>query len=186
MKLILTKIKNSSKYNQNLAHNLHLLTCISIYFYLFLYYRHNSPIIPLKALLSPKMPGKIKHIVGKARQKQVYFIGKEPHIPRLCPIKMQAKYPKDFFNFAPDPRKYLVQLLLFLRKRPPTATFIQHPTKSFLLPTLLAYFSAIISLVRKYGFLLSFKEFFQHLGIMHVGRSAYKFRHKLRLWRAAI
>jgi len=88
----------------------HLVRSISV--------RHNLPVSSLKNLSSPKVPGKIKHIVGKTRQKQMYLIGKRPYIPGLCPIKIQAKYPKDSLHFAPDPRKYLIETFakhLFLR-----------------------------------------------------------------------
>ena len=128
------------------------------------------------------MPTKIKHIVGKTRQKQVYLVGKKTHIPRPCPVKMQAEYPKYLLHFAPDPRKYLVQLLLFLRKGLASTFLVQNPTKCPLLAASLAYRLTIIGLIRKDGLLLSFKQVLKDLGIMHVGWCADKLCHKLRLW----
>jgi len=111
----------------------------------------------------------------------MYFIGKKPHIPRPCPTKMQAKYPKDFFHFAPDPRKNPVQLLLFLRKGLASTFLVQNPTKCPLLAASLAYRLAIVGLVRKNGLFLSFNQLLKDLRIMHVSRCADKLCHKLRL-----
>ncbi len=54
----------------------------------------------------------------------MYLIGKKPHISGPCPIKMQAEYPKDFFHFAPDPRKNLA-IIGLVRKKGLLFTFNQ-------------------------------------------------------------
>ena len=97
MNLISTKSKYFSHYHQIFPYLSSLFSSISTFFSLFLYFGHNSPVLPLENLPSPKMPGKIKHIVGKTRQKQVYFIGKKSHIPRPCsffPFKQLFQHPR--------------------------------------------------------------------------------------------
>ena len=98
------------------------------------------------------------------------FIGKQPCISRFSPVKMQAEYPKHFLYLGSDSRKYPIPSFLFGTQRSIAPGFGQY--ESLL----------VISLVRKYGFLMAFYKLIHHLRIVNVSWGANKFRDKLRLW----
>ena len=119
-----TNPENPGKYQKILTLFPPLFTSIPHYFPYLPHSGHNTTFVSLNRLPPPQMPTKIKHIVGKTRQKQMNLIGKKPHISGPCPIKMQAEYPKNFFHFAPDPRKNLA-IIGLVRKKGLLFTFNQ-------------------------------------------------------------
>ena len=106
------------------------------------------------------------------------LVGKKAHIARPLPLKMQRKNPKHSLYLGPNARKNLVPPFLLRRKRSPSTSLSQDATKYTFLAASLPEFLFVIGLVGKDGRLISFKQFINHLGIVDISRSTYKFGDK--------
>ena len=134
----------------------------------FPYFRHISPPIvssPPPATLNysdvsfpSHVPPEPEKIIGEGRKEKMDLIGRKPHIPSFCPIKMKAKNTENLFHLPPYSGKLPIPLLLGGAYLAVSGSLSQDPIVNALFPTPPFESLGVIGLVGKKGTLITGKE----------------------------